>query len=139
MEDLESLGRRALALLDQRRYDEWEATMVPDATFVGPGMTLQGRAQIRQFVEGFQQAFPDVKHRIDRMLVSGNTLIYEGTFTGTHTGVLHAPGGDVPPTGRRIEMPEAQIVTVVDGLATSLRTYFDRLEMMTQLGLMREH
>jgi predicted ester cyclase len=136
MDDLEAVARRALALLDERRMDEWEATMAPDASFSAPGIALRGRAPIRQFVEGFQQAFPDIQHRIDRILVSGDTLIVEGRFTGTHSGVLRTPGGDVPPTGRRLEVPEVQLVSVVDGLAASLRTYFDRLEMLTQLGLL---
>jgi predicted ester cyclase len=136
MEDLESLARRALALLDERRMDEWEATMAPDVSFSAPGMALRGRAQIRQFVEGFQQAFPDVHHRIDHVFASGDTLVYEGAFTGTHTGVLRTPGGDVPPTHRRIEMPEVQIVTIIHGLAASMRTYFDRLDMLTQLGVL---
>lgn len=135
-QDLVALAQKALKLLDERRLDEWEQTMAPDATFVAPGAKLQGRAQIRQFVEGFHRAFPDVSHRVDRLLVAGDTLVLEGVFLGTHSGVLHTPGGDIPPTGRRVEVREAQIVTVgKDGLGVSFSTYFDRFEMMLQLGL----
>ena len=110
--------------------------MAPDAIFIAPGAKLQGRAQIRQFVEGFQQAFPDVSHRVDRLLVAGATIIMEGFFSATHSGVLRTPGGEVPATGRRVEVRECQIVTVnQDRLAVSFSTYFDRFEMMLQLGL----
>ncbi|HEX6509355.1 MAG TPA: nuclear transport factor 2 family protein [Chloroflexota bacterium] len=134
--DLVALAQRALQLLDERRLDEWEQTMRPDATFIGPGMELHGSGQIRQFVEGFHHAFPDITHRIDRLLVAGDTVIMEGVFSGTHTGVLRTPGGDIPATGKRVEVREAQLVTVdQDGLAIRFETYFDRREMMTQLGL----
>jgi predicted ester cyclase len=136
-QDALALVQNALRLLDERRMDEWEQTMTPDAIFVAPGAKLQGRAQIRQFTEGFQRAFPDVSHRIDRVLAAGNTIVFEGTFSGTHNGVLRTPGGEVPPTGRRVEARECQIVTLdEDGLAVSFSTYFDRFEMMEQLGLL---
>lgn len=132
-----ALGRRALRFLDERRLDDWELTMAPDAVFDGPGMRLQGRAQIREFVESFHQTFPDVTHRIDRLLVAGgDALVMEGVFSGTQAGPLRTPAGDVPPTGKRVEVREAQLTTVGrGGLAAHFSTYFDRLEMMAQLGL----
>ena len=134
--DLVALARNALHLLDERRLDQWEQTMAPDAVFTGPGMVVNGREEIRRFVEGFQQAFPDVTHRTDRLLVAGDTLIMGGVFIGTHEGILRTPAGDVPPTGRRVEVREVQLVTIDrDGLAVRLDTYFDRLEMLAQLGL----
>lgn len=134
--DLTALAHKALQFLDERRLDEWELTMAPDAIFIGPGLEAQGRAQIRQIAEGFQRAFPDIRHRVDRLLVAGETLVVEGVFSGTHTGVLRGPAGNVAPTGRRVEVREAQMVAVDrDGLAVRFDTYFDRLEMLTQLGL----
>ena len=134
--DLVAVAHTALHLLDERRLEEWEQTMAPDAVFIGPGMDLEGRGEIRRFVDGSHQAFPDVMHRIARLLVAGDTLIMEGVFTGTHDGILRTPAGDVPPTGRRIEVREVQLVTVDrHGLAVRFDTYFDRLEMLTQLGL----
>ena len=136
MEDLEALARRALELMDAGKLDEWERTMDPDCDFVAPGAALHGRRAVREFVAGFRQAFPDVHHTIDSLYAVGDTVLMEATFAGTHDGPLRSPAGAIPPTHRKVEIKEAQIVQVRDGLAVSVRTYFDRMAMMGQLGLL---
>jgi hypothetical protein len=51
-------------------------------------------------IEGFADVLADdvVWHIIDDLAVG------EGTFTGTHDGTLYAPTGDIPPTGRPVEV-----------------------------------
>jgi predicted ester cyclase len=136
MEDLTVLARRALELMDAGRLDEWAQTMDPDCEFIAPGAALRGRRAVRFFVEGFRTAFPDVHHAIDRLYVVGDAVIMEGTFGGTHSGPIRSPAGELPATHRKFELKQAQVVQVRNGLALSLRTYFDRMELMTQLGLL---
>ena len=135
MPDAEALARQALQLLDEEKLEEWEQTMDPDCEFVGPGVTLQGRERVREFVEGFRTAFPDVRHTLESVYEDGDTIIIELTFAGTHAGPLRTPDGEIAPTGKRIQMRQAQLVQLRDGKAISFRSYFDRMEMMAQLGL----
>lgn len=61
----------------------------------------------------------------------------EGSFAGTHTGPLRTEGGgEIPPTGKPINVRQVQVVELRDGRARSIHTYFDRLELMGQLGLL---
>jgi steroid delta-isomerase-like uncharacterized protein len=85
--------------------------------------------------QGWAAAFPDSKGTFEVAHVAGNTVVLEGTWRGTHTGVLKTPAGDVPATGRKIEMRACIIADVADGKAQRFRQYFDMATMLTQLGI----
>ena len=54
---------------------------------------------------------------------------------GTQNGVLHGPMGDVPPTGRSVEVDYIQVLRFRGGKHVSFNLMFDRLTMLEQLGL----
>ena len=58
----------------------------------------------------------------------------EGVFTGRHTGPMHTPRGELPPTGHTVTFPFADFFQVRDGRCVSHRTYWDNVAMMAQLG-----
>ena len=70
-----------------------------------------------------------------RLHIIDNVAVEEGTFIGTHNGVLHGPMGDVPPTGRPVEVDYIQVLRLSDGKHASFNLMFDRLMMLEQLGL----
>jgi steroid delta-isomerase-like uncharacterized protein len=108
----------------------------PDAQFTGPGdMVLKGRDAIRQYTEAWFQGFPDAKITVENTYVDGETVVEEGMFRGTHTGVFPTPMGEVPPTGRRVEGPFVDVFKIRDGQVVSDRLTFDRMQLMEQLGL----
>ena len=53
----------------------------------------------------------------------------------THTGPLVTPGGEISPTGRRVEIQIAEFYQMKDGKIRQLRAYYDAATMMRQLGL----
>ena len=56
------------------------------------------------------------KNGVEYILRFGDIAVEEGTFSGTHTGVLHGPLGDVPPTGRAVRLPYIQVLRFRDPL-----------------------
>ena len=46
-------------------------------------------------------AIPDSKATFHTASASGNTVVLEVTWHGTHTGPLQIPGGDIAPTSRK--------------------------------------
>ena len=114
-----------------------ERLYAPDAVADTPDAgRLEGREAIVEWLGSFKPAFPDMSWEAITQHEIGDTAIDEGYVVGTHTGVLRAPDGDVPPTGRSLRMRECDLVTVSDGVAVSHRFYYDQLDFMTQLGLM---
>jgi predicted ester cyclase len=101
----------------------------------GPGTGPDGLEQLYAL---WQEAFPDNRAEILSILGEGNEAALEGRLTGTHTGPLRLATGDIPATGRRVSLLYALQITESGGRMVSYRLYFDRVELMTQLGLMPE-
>src|SRR5258708_12230397 len=71
----------------------------PDVETVDPGAgTLLGLTAFKMYEEGFQRAFPDGKLVLKSAIEAGNKVAVEGAYTGTHTGPLRGPNGEIPPT-----------------------------------------
>ena len=112
------------------------SVLAGDAVFRAPGgMTGQGKVACAQFYAGWFSAFPDAHVQVHDVHVAGNVAVEEGTFTGTHHGVLHTPTGDIPPTGRPVALDYIQVLRFQDGKHASFNLMFDRLLMLEQLGL----
>jgi hypothetical protein len=77
----------------------------------------------------------DSKASLTNAVQAGDTVVLEMTWRGTHTGTLKTPTGDIPGTGKKIEVQAAQIVEVADGKVKSTRHYFDMGTIMEQLGV----
>jgi ketosteroid isomerase-like protein len=55
------------------------------------------------------------------------------------TAPLPTPTGEaIPATGKPVRVRACDIVTVQNGVITSLRFYFDQMEVLGQLGLLPE-
>ena len=83
----------------------------------------------------FVEAFPDIKHRVIDPIESDGRIAFELEITGTHTAPLVGPGGEIPPTGKPIQLAAANVWTVAGGKIASYHIYFDQMSFMGQLGL----
>ena len=106
------------------------------AVFHAPGgMHGEGKTACAQFFAGWFSAFPDAHVEVHGLHITGDIAVEEGTFTGTHNGVLHSPAGDIPPTGRSVTVDYIQVLRFHGGKHISFNLMFDRLQMLEQLGL----
>jgi predicted ester cyclase len=106
-----------------------------DVVFAAPGARGEGKGACIEFYGGWLNAFPDGRVDVDEVHILGDVAVEEGTFSGTHDGVLHGPMGDVPPTGRAVSLDYIQVLRFRDGKHVSFNLMFDRLLMLEQLGL----
>ena len=123
-------------------YNEknWEAVnraIASDLAYdeVGTRRNLHGAADVIAAWKGWAATFPDSKATFEAAHVSGNTVILEVTWRGTQSGPLRTPAGDIPATGKKIEIRACQIFEVADEKVRSLRQYFDMATMLAQLGV----
>ena|ERR1700712_594184 len=111
-----------------------------DAELIAPRGTHSGREAVVAFNTAFQQAFPDGKLEIKKILRDGGPNVsVEGEFTGTHTGPLASPDGEVPPTGNAVTFRWAAAYVVRGEELASEHLYFDQVELLGQLGLLPVH
>jgi steroid delta-isomerase-like uncharacterized protein len=105
-----------------------------DAYTPGVG-SFTGAEAFDQFSRPFFEALPDATLNPASWIETDDTVVVEGSFRGTMTGTLHSPAGDIPPTGKSLDLNFVDIFRVKDGKVVSHHVYFDRLDFAEQLGL----
>jgi steroid delta-isomerase-like uncharacterized protein len=112
------------------------ASVFSDDVVTGtPQGEMKSLDEFRAFGEAFTAACPDAVLSVDRSFESGNTIVTEGTFAGTHTGDLVGPGQTLPATGRPFSFAFVDVMTATNGKFTEHRIYWDMLGWLQQLGL----
>ena len=110
--------------------------LADDVVFEAPGgLRGKGKEACAEFFGGWFGAFPDAHVDVHDLHILDDVAVEEGTFGGTHNGVLHGPAGDIPPTGRSVRVGYIQVLRFRDVKHVSFNLMFDRLSMLEQLGL----
>jgi steroid delta-isomerase-like uncharacterized protein len=134
--DAASLLREVFDALNAHDLDRVAA--VADERFefvdVGGAEEIHGRDEWRAYCGRFVKAFPDLSQEVTNLLAAGESAFAEAIARGTHTGPLETPDGDVPPTGRRIEVRFSVVARAAGGLLVDGREYYDSATLLTQLG-----
>ena len=90
-------------------------------------------------IDGFQkavasqlEAFPDLKVTINDIFATGNRVVCEVTYTGTHTGRKMFKQ---EPLGKAVTVPGMDIFTFENGKCVHHQHVADHLELVMQMGL----
>jgi ketosteroid isomerase-like protein len=128
--------QRGTETFNAHDIEGFEEVLDQDVVFKAPGgMQGKGRAACAEFFGAWMDAFPDAHVEVHGLHVIDDVAVEEGTFTGTHNGVLHGPAGAIPPTGRPVKIEYVQVLRFHDGKHAYFNLMYDRLEMLEQLGL----
>ena len=103
---------------------------------VASGQTFHGPGGLQQWLQSFLMAGPDAKTSILTTITEGEWVATEHIGRFTHTGPLLTPAGEIPPTGRRVELQIAEVYRMREGKIALLHAYYDVATMLRQLGLM---
>jgi predicted ester cyclase len=118
-------------------WDGFAAVLDDHVVFQAPGgMRGEGKAACISFFSSWFEAFPDAHVEVHGAHVVDDIVVEEGTFTGTHQGVLPGPAGDIAPTGRSVSVDYIHVLRIREGKHVWFDLMFDRLLMLEQLGLM---
>jgi steroid delta-isomerase-like uncharacterized protein len=107
-----------------------------DAVQNMPDGSFEGRSAIRERLAQELSGFTDVNHTVRSFVEQGDSFCDEWTFAGTHTRPFLLPDcTELPPTGKRVEIPGMELVQVRDGKVILNSLYYDNLAVAVQLGL----
>ena len=129
----EDLAERDIRAFNEQDLEAKVAISSPEMEFVVPGATLHGLAEVGAFARALWEAFPDGRITTTKRASRGSFVAVEGTFTGTHAGTLQTPSGDIPASGRSIELPCVVAYEVAAERIVTKHFYFDRVELLTQI------
>jgi predicted ester cyclase len=125
-----------IAAFNAQDAEKLRALLDPDVELMAPGGLFRGPDQMIAYCSALWEAFPDLKLITNRLVEDGSTVLRDARSEGTHHGTLHTPGGDIPATGKRVNLPYLDHYEVDGGLIVSLKLIFDRVELLEQLGVM---
>lgn len=120
---------------------EWDAVIAtfdhPRYELVGTGAVFDGEAAVRAYFKASRTPFPDQANEIIALRQSEDAIVAEFWLTGTHTGPLKTPAGEVAPTGKafRVRMCAVfEFAPETDRIVCE-RVYFDQGTLLRQLGV----
>jgi predicted ester cyclase len=129
-EIFEHLNRHDLSQVDSYETTDYQAD-APGS----PG--AQNREAARAYVQGFIDAFPDLHFELTHKIAQGDFVVVNWVGSGTHTGPLRTPTGDMlPATGKKARVPGSTTYQFRDNLASRSWQYWDMVTLLAQLGLM---
>ncbi|MET3175153.1 UNVERIFIED_ORG: steroid delta-isomerase-like uncharacterized protein [Arthrobacter sp. UYCu721] len=136
--DVEKIDDRGIAAWDSRDAAGFAELLADDFTFSDVSLPepLRSRDQVREYMETWFTAFPDMRSKTTNRVVSEDQVAAEVEFTGTHTGPLAMGGQQIPATGWTITGAGTYFVSVLDGKIVSFSAHPDVVVLMGQLGLL---
>ena len=127
--------QQCLDAVDAHKLDVIRSLYCPTAHIDAPGAQLRGADQILGWYGVFVTAFPDIKHEVRDTLQEADTCFLQARGTGTHTGPLASPAGEIAPTGKSFVLDYVNVARFADGRIVSETYYWDNQAFLTQLGL----
>jgi predicted ester cyclase len=95
---------RGTDAFNAHNMDGFAQVVDDDVVGAAPGNRFAGKPAFVEFYGGWLQAFPDAHIEVHDVHFTDDIAVEEGTFSGTHDGVLHTRSGDLPPTGRAVSV-----------------------------------
>ncbi len=137
---LTEVAKASVLAYNEKNWDKVRSTVTPGVVYdeVATNRRVQGINDVLNLWRGWATAIPDSRATFNNEFVSGNTVVLELTWTGTHTGPLQMPNGEIAPTGKRINLRACQVIDVTGDKATNIRQYFDMATLLNQLGVMNK-
>jgi len=121
---------------NEKNWEKVQNSLVPDCVYdeIATNRKVHGVNDTIALWQGWARALPDSRATIRNQLIAGNTVVLELTWHGTHRGPLQTPRGEIPPTGKTIEIRACQVLEVSGERVKSIRHYFDMTTLLQQLG-----
>ena len=118
-------------------WDAYKAAFASNVTYVemSTGVRANGPDEYVKTVQRWKRAFPDLHATILDAVASGNKLVVELRWDGTHEGPLEGPFGAIPPTNKAGFINASMNVRIENGKIVEVHHYFDMLSLLSQLGI----
>lgn len=139
-EENERIARTVYEAFNDRDFDRGVALIAENGEWVNlpTGDRFHGPDGFRRNYDQWASAFPDGKCEDIHVIAGGGFVAVEFVGRGTNTGPLITPAGEIPATGRAVEVPFCDVHEIRNGKIVAGRSYFDLATMLRQLGLLPE-
>ena len=135
-QQLIDIAKAPMLAYNEKNWNGVRANLTPDFVYdeVATNRKAEGADQVISLWQGWATAFPDSRATFQRELTSGNTVVFEVSWRGTHQGTLQTPNGPIAPTGKRIDIRACMVSDVAEDKVKLARHYFDMATLLQQIG-----
>jgi len=131
-----AIAWRAIEAFNNKDWDAARAALTSDCYYDEVATSrADGVEAIIELWQGWAKTLPDARAKIERSCVSENTVILELSWTGTMTGPMESPTGEIPPTNKPFANRGCWLAEVDGERSKAIRQYFDVLTMMKSVGI----
>ena len=129
-------ARTSLQAYNDKDWDTLKASVTPDFVYdeIGTGRRVQGVDAALALLKGWAVTVPDSKATVHTACASGDTVALEITWRGTHKGAMPTPKGDIPASGKPIELRSCIVCEMAGEKVRAERQYFDMGTLLRQMG-----
>jgi ketosteroid isomerase-like protein len=129
--------RNAYQVAEEKDIAGFVAAFTEEGTFTDQsiGVTYRGQ-EIGDTVVNYAKAFPDMHRELYTFYSTGNIVVVELAFQGTHNGPLKLPSGTIAATGKRMDAPCCDVFELTDGKIKRFNCYPSGTVILTQLGVL---
>jgi steroid delta-isomerase-like uncharacterized protein len=135
-DEIVKIAREQVDAFNNGDWERLRGMLASDSRYneLGTQRKIEGSEKIIELFKGWKTAFPDAAGTVTSTVGSGNKVVLEVTWKGTHTGPLTTPEGTIPASGKRQETPAAIVFTFEGDKIKESRHYFDSMTLLTQIG-----
>lgn len=130
-----ALARRGLEeVWNQGKLSTIDELVASNATYHDPnvpGGKFTGPDGLRQFVQIYRGAFPDVQISVNDQIADGDKVVTRWTATGTQKGQLMG----IAPTNKHATVTGVDIARYQDGKVAEAWASYDMFGLLQQLGV----
>ncbi|HEV8470011.1 MAG TPA: ester cyclase [Candidatus Limnocylindria bacterium] len=136
MADKVQLAKQSTEAFSAGDWERFKAPFSSDAVYeeIATQRRDQGPDAIVKTAKAWKKAFPDAKGTITKVVESGDTVVLEITYEGTHRGDLEGPMGTIPATYKSVKLPAVQVNTFKGDKIVESKEYFDLMTLLAQIG-----
>ncbi len=95
------------------------------------GDEVRGHEQHKELISSYQEAFSDLRFRIEHLIVEGEWAAARVVMHGKHTGAFMG----IPATGKEVTISSIRLDHVQEGKITQTLLEWDKLSLLQQLGV----
>lgn len=134
----EQLTKKQIESVNRQDIEAFKSCYASGAVVVDPQYAepLKGHDAIGKDIAAFWTALPDLQLHVVNTIAQGTSYSAEITMSGTHKGALLTPTGQIPPTGKKIDVNACLVGRYNnDGRIIEEHRYYDLAGMLAQLGI----
>jgi steroid delta-isomerase-like uncharacterized protein len=135
-EEARAMGDRALEMWNEGNFALAEELYAPEVVMHHSSSPedIVGLDGVKNWITSSRTMFPDFNMTFDEVIVKGNNTVTRWTMTGTNTGPIQTPMGELPATNKNVRIFGFSLNKAENGKIVEEWVIYNVLDMMLQLG-----